>query len=256
MLVTDEIRTITDLQENEIMKLKVIEKLYLLAFRMIGDKESAAQLIIELLNDIKSECSEAELFKSAYSILSNKKLKATKNKKSVSFASLEKVIISLQHLSLETDYSENEEKFYISQVTQRCLNGLLQCLSFNQRFVFVMYMLLGVDMRTISAIVGKSEGATRIQEYRARQKLEKFLEENCSLYDKKNNCRCKNLIDFFRKQEWLEELESHDLEEFIQREDIRIKNSIIDIYKVRELYNGLPELILPLDIIKIVTGTE
>ena len=113
--------------------------------------------------------------------------------------------------------------------------GLLRCLSFHQRIAFILNILNTVSTLDISKIIGKTENATRILIHRARKNLKRFLCENCSLYQKGNQCKCENLISFSLKQGWIQVYHPSVAAEIIESELKEFKNEIA-------LYQTIPEI--------------
>ena len=101
-------------------------------------------------------------------------------------------------------YNEIEKRYYINQVKDGCLLGVLRCLPLSQRIVFILNLVLEVSVKDISSIIDKSENATRILIHRSKKTIRGFLCRNCLLYGQSERCKCENLISFSLSQDWIE----------------------------------------------------
>lgn len=215
------------------------QKVFNLTFRITGDKQDAEditqEVFITAFQKIDDFNEKSDIYTWLYSITRNKCFRFLEKKKRASFSDLEKLINSVPK-DQEPEYKQAEKNFYINQVKEGCLNGLLKCLSFYQRVAFILNVLLEVDISQVSQIIGKSEGATRVLIYRARNNIKKFLCKNCSLYDPKNKCECENFISFSLEQKWIQKPSgSKDL-----TQAKIIENEIGEVDKVVSLYKTLP----------------
>jgi RNA polymerase sigma factor (sigma-70 family) len=85
----------------------------------------------------------------------------------------------------QTDLSESIEELRIS-----CTAGMLLCLDREQRMVYILGEMFGIDHKTGSEILGISAGNFRIRLMRARQDLYSWMNKRCGLVNKSNPCRC------------------------------------------------------------------
>ena len=191
----------------DVMFQQYSSRLYNLAFRMCGNEEDAEDIVqrtfVQALTSIHGFKEECGLYTWLYAIAKNMCLRLLENRKKSTFASLDTLVNTAQSQERHRGFSVIEKQYYVDQVREGCLLGLLRCLPFNQRIAFILNVLLGVSVRDTAAIVGKSETATRVLVHRARRNLRVFLCKNCSLYDRDNPCHCENLIDFSLKQGWI-----------------------------------------------------
>jgi RNA polymerase sigma factor (sigma-70 family) len=183
------------------------DKIYNLAFRMTGDGAAADDITQETFILVYKKYStfkgRSSLYTWIYAITKNLCFQHLKNVKRGRFQSLENLIHSHNSPAIQSGYSPDEKQFYIKQVKEGCLLGLLRCLSLYQRISFILAILNNLTIPEISKIIGKSPNSTRILIHRARKNLKSFLCKNCSLYDNKNPCKCEDLIDFSLKNNWI-----------------------------------------------------
>lgn len=223
---------------------KYSNRLFSLAYGMIGNRQEAEDIVqntflqaYEKINDFRER---SDIYTWLYIIAKNQCLRYLENKKKSAISSLEKLIYSVHSNASEEELTNIEKQFYINQVKEGCLLGLLRCLSFYQRVVFILNVLLDVNVKTVSVIIDKSETATRTLSHRAKQNIKAFLCKNCSLYDKTNHCHCENLIDFSLKQGWIDKPTKSDLIEYKIPSHDFILQEINDFKKIASLYSGLP----------------
>jgi RNA polymerase sigma factor (sigma-70 family) len=78
----------------------------------------------------------------------------------------------------------------IEEVKLSCFNGMLLCLNREQRVIFILGALLGVNDKTGSEIMQISKDNFRQKLFRARKELYNFMNDKCGLINKNNPCRC------------------------------------------------------------------
>lgn len=227
------------MKNPEVLYNQYRNKIYNLAFRMTGDREDADDItqetFIQAFKSFHKFKGESQVYTWLYKIAVNKCFRVLKKKNRTSF-------LSLQHLinhagsPVSDEVSETEKMNYINQVKDGCLSGLLRCLSLQQRFAFILNILLGLPVTQVAGIIDKSENATRILVHRSKQNIKHFLCSNCSLYDSKNSCRCDNLINFSLKHGWI----GADNKE---NDTLQIESEIKELKSVVGLYRTLPEKI-------------
>jgi RNA polymerase sigma factor (sigma-70 family) len=206
-------------------------KVYNLAFRMTGDvqlaEDIAQETFIQVFKNLAKFRGDSQLSTWIYSIARNSCLRQLTKTKRKSYHSIELLIEKVNLSPASEKYNEPEKQFYINQVKNGCLLGVLRCLSFNQRMAFILNVLFDMHISDVSAIINKSENSTRILVHRARKNLREFLCNNCSLYDSANPCRCENLISFSLKQGWLQKYGTDTSPAVVETELRAFKNEIL-----------------------------
>ncbi|MCF8395680.1 MAG: RNA polymerase sigma factor [Melioribacteraceae bacterium] len=219
-------------------------KVYNLAYRMTGNQQYAEDItqetFISVFNKIDTFRGESQLYTWIYRIAKNTILRYIKNATKISFSSLEE--LQKEVASPVTDkITEEEKSAYILQVKEGCLTGLIRCLSFNQRIVFILNVLLNLPVSEVAKIIEKSENATRLLAHRSRQNIKDFLCKNCSLYDVDNTCQCQNMINFSLKEGWIGDNSSSRNGDMLPQHEIRhLESEIGTLKKVITLYKQLP----------------
>ncbi len=215
-----------------------------LAYKMTGSFEEAEDItqntFVQAYLNIHGFEGRSKLYTWLYAIAKNLCLRYLADRKS-SIASLQLLIETVQAPETADQYSDIEKKFYIEQVKEGCLLGLLRCLSFHQRMAFILYVLLEVELKNVAAILNKSESATRTLIHRAKRNVKDFICRNCSRYNESNPCRCEDLIEFSLKQGWIKA--SEGIQGAGYRKEIppsSIEAEIQGMSKIVQMYHGLP----------------
>lgn len=220
-------------------------RIYSLAFRMCGNREDAEDIaqktFIQAFININGFNEESNIYTWLYSITKNLCLRLLEKRKKSSFSSFDELLLTAQSIESPDKFTYVEKQYYISQVKDGCLLGLLRCLSFYQRIAFILNVLLGVKVKDVADIINKSETATRLLIHRAKQNIKGFLCRNCSLYDVNNPCHCENLIEFSMKQGWIQKITDEKLIPQFNNDIMIIENEINNIKKITLLYNSLED---------------
>lgn len=97
---------------------------------MLGSREDAEDItqdtIVKVYCNIKGFKGNSSLYTWVYRITKNLCLKHLQDNKRSSFSSLEKIIYKEQSEKTAKSFSAIEKKFYINQVKEECLIGLLK----------------------------------------------------------------------------------------------------------------------------------
>ena len=212
---------------------------------MCGNKEDADDIVqktfIQAFRNINNFKEESGIYTWLYTIAKNLCLRLLEKKKKSTFSSLDELVHIVQSQENQDDFTVVEKQYYINQVKDGCLLGLLRCLSFYQRIAFILNVLLDVKAKDIAVIVNKSETSTRLLIHRARQNIRSFPCKNCSFYNHDNFCHCENLINFSLKQGWIQKIYN---KKSILRLDItplEIEKEIDDLKKITLLYSSIED---------------
>ena len=247
MTQNDVSRLIQNLREQEPESFAFLyasygKKIYSLAYRMTGSREDAEDItqetFLQVYRKIGDFHEQSQLYTWIYAIAKNLCYRFLQRTKKSSFASLETLVYDAAEIELPPEISDSEKLDLINQVREGCLTGLLRCLPFYQRIAFILHSLLQLPIRNVAEILGKSEGATKVLDHRARKSLRTFLCKNCSVYNPANPCRCENLIGFSLKQGWIEQ---RSTDETVLLDTRQVEEEIKNIREVVELYAQLSE---------------
>jgi RNA polymerase sigma-70 factor (ECF subfamily) len=228
------------MKESEVLYKNYSKKIFNLAYRMTGDRDDANDItqetFIQAFKTNDKFKGESQFYTWLYRIAKNNCLRFLEKRNRTTFLSLQELTEKVSS-PVSEELSENEKSLYISQVKDGCLSGLLRCLSFHQRLVFILNVLLDLPIEQVASVIDKSENATRILVHRSKRNIKEFLCCNCSLYDFRNPCHCENLINFSLKQGWIG-TSSTELSD-----TVRIETEIGNLKKVINLYKTLQEKI-------------
>ena len=211
-------------------------RVYGFALRMLGDPEAALDVAQD---SFAIAFARAESFRGEstpltwlLSITRNLSLKRLRGRRVRQFADFE-AVIDQYAVEPSAELSEVERRFYIDEVKEGCLVGLLQCLPRSQRCVFVLHLLGDLPIAEIGRIMGKSDNSVRILLSRARSSMRAFLCQNCALLGGAT-CSCANMIEFSLKLGLIDRYRPEPGVAQLREEVRRFSDEV-------ELYRSLPE---------------
>ncbi len=213
-----------------------LPRVYAFALRMLGDREAALDVAQDAFATALARAGsfrgESAPLTWLLSITRNLCLKKLQGSRARRFEDFEAVI---EEYAVEPSpsHSEVERRLYVDEVKEGCLVGLLQCLPFSQRCVFVLHLLNDVPIADVGQIMGKSDNAVRILLSRARSRMRAFLCRNCSLLGG-STCSCVNMIDFSLRHDLIESYRPELGLNLIREEVRRFSDEV-------ELYRSLPQ---------------
>ncbi len=82
----------------------------------------------------------------------------------------------------------------VNEVKVACTHGMLLCLDRQHRLAYVLGEILELSGEDAASILEISPVAFRKRLSRAREDMERFLQEHCGLADPTNRCRCAKLV--------------------------------------------------------------
>lgn len=89
---------------------------------------------------------------------------------------------------VEPDFDHN---IWVRQMCDKCLTGILHCLDNDTRLTFILRDIAQLSYQEIAGITGQREDIVRQTISRTRQKLRRFLNDECALFNPHGNCRCR-----------------------------------------------------------------
>jgi RNA polymerase sigma factor (sigma-70 family) len=126
---------------------------------------------------------------------------------------LEKYITSFDQYGSEleqmpdTNLNEAEKaemKELIQEANISCMSGMLLCLDREQRLVYVLGEIFGIDHTIGSQMLDISKDNFRQKLARARKDLYSFMSNKCGLINASNPCRCHRKTKSFIKAGWVD----------------------------------------------------
>ena len=166
------------------------------AIGMTGNKHAAEDVTQEVLIKIVTKLSTFK-FKSSfrtwlYHIVKNHIYNMERKAKEYHFSSFEKHKSFLENLKDDDFEYDNliEREMLIEETKIECMLGMLLCLDRDQRMIFIIGAIFGIDSATGASFIETSEVNYRKKLSRARNDLKGFMQDNCSLVNKNNKCKC------------------------------------------------------------------
>lgn len=182
--------------------------IYNIALRMVFYNDEAKDITQEVLIKIITKLSsfkKRSSFKTwAYRIVINHVLnmKKSRGEKShfTNFIDYGKAIERAPDFEISNETNlPYDTNIIVEEVKLSCFNGMLLCLNREQRIIFILGALFGVNDKTGSSIMKLSRENFRQKLSRARKELYNFMNDKCGLIRKSNPCRCskkaKALVD-------------------------------------------------------------
>ena len=169
---------------------------YNIALRMTGNTHEAEDITQEILIKVVTKLSTFK-FKSSfktwvYRITFNQIMTMKRLGKENVFSSFDEhknLLDSLPDKELEYRYPV-DAKLLVEETKGECMSGMLLCLNREQRIVFILGGIFGIDSKSGADLLEISEVNYRKRLSRARHELKNFMNDNCSLLNKNNSCKC------------------------------------------------------------------
>lgn len=170
--------------------------IYNISLRMTGNTHEAEDVTQEVLIKIVTKLSTFQ-FKSSfktwlYRITINHVMTMKKKGKERVFSSFDKhsdILDSLPDSDLE-DKLPVGKNLLIEETKVECMLGMLLCLSREQRIVFILGGIFGMESSTGAELLEISDANFRKRLSRSRQELKNFMNNKCGLLNSSNSCRC------------------------------------------------------------------
>lgn len=129
---------------------------------------------------------------------------------------------------------EKERALYTAELKISCTHAMLHCLSEDERIAFVLSGMFSVKSGEGAAMVGMHAPAFRKRVSRAKQKLKRFMKDNCALLSDGAPCRCEKRIEYALSQGRIgrmkaQEVKGFDVETFVH--EMNELESVSDVFK-------------------------
>ncbi|WP_194778337.1 RNA polymerase sigma factor [Pararhodonellum marinum] len=172
----------------------------------IDAEDITQEVLIKVITNLAQFKGESHFRTWLYRITFNHFLKMKKVR-------LEDFITSFDQYGQELDQMENVElsamekaemKEWIEEANISCMSGMLLCLDREQRLVYILGDIFGVDHKLGSQMLEISKDNFRQRLSRARRDLYQFMNNKCGLVNKTNPCRCDRKTKSFIKAGWVD----------------------------------------------------
>ncbi|MGB3617866.1 MAG: RNA polymerase sigma factor [Catalinimonas sp.] len=190
--------------------------LYNVAWKMVHDPDDALDLTQETLLKVITKLAQFN-FRSSfrtwlYRIVVNEFLQAKRRGREQRFDSFDAYAAQLDRLG-NPDLTR-EEEIVQSELSEemrlRFMSGMLLCLTREQRLIYILGEVFGVDHRSGGEVFECSPQNFRVKLHRARRDLHQFMHQKCGLVNRDNPCRCPKKTKALREKGLLD----HDKREF------------------------------------------
>ena len=162
--------------------------------RMIIDphiaEEAAQETWLEITRSINSFRNQSKISTWIYTITRRVVIRYSQKEKLYSTKYLSQYFRSEEPVA---DFPDDCQEYsqYVKEQCDKCMVGILHCLDNDSRLVYIMRDIVRLSYEDISGIFEKSEPAVRKDISRSRNKLSRFLQEECYLFNPEGNCKCR-----------------------------------------------------------------
>lgn len=211
----DDIELITSAKDGSKSSLETLVKkhqhyIYNVALKMTlspFDAEDIMQeVLIKVITNLANYKGESNFRTWLYRITFNHFLKMKKfwlEDYITSFSKYGKELDQMQDIELSI-IEKSEMKEFIEDAKIGCMSGMLLCLDREQRLVYILGEIFGIDHTIGSEMLDISKDNFRQRLSRARKDLYQFMNNKCGLINKSNPCRCEKKTKAFIQAGWVD----------------------------------------------------
>jgi RNA polymerase sigma factor (sigma-70 family) len=187
-----------EITEDEL--LKIWHMVFNLSRQMLNNDdiaEEATQSIFEkVIKGYPSFNQQSKLSTWVYKISYNYLIDILRKEKveEISFDLFENDITNFKPYQNELGLTTIEEKIYIEEIKVGCTIALLQCLSPQNRFIYIIGSIFDFPHNEAAEILSIDYSNYRKRLSRAKSKIKSFLNKNCGLINPNADCKCKKRI--------------------------------------------------------------
>lgn len=181
-------------------------------------KDAAQEAWMEILKGLKTFKGDSKISTWIYTVASRVVLRQAKNEKVYSTHYLREYFRDGER---ESPFEQDADKRrWVKEMCDKCLTGILHCLSNHDRLLYVLYDIACLPHREIAVIMDENESTIRKKVSRSRKKLYNFLNEECALFKPDGNCSCR--------------MKKHVVDVDLPSEYQKLKKTVKDIHFYRE----------------------
>ncbi|MGE5627884.1 MAG: RNA polymerase sigma factor [Solirubrobacterales bacterium] len=231
------------------------ERLYKLAYRLMGSREEAEDILQEaFLNAYKAYPkfrNESQVGTWLYTIVTNCAYKSMKKLKRLPVYDIApRFDMTKEEFFEKMKYYEPvENEVMLNCMREQCLQLFLKCMPIKQRTAFVLQVLLGLSCQEVSNIMDISAGAVKTNVYRARLRMKENMEDKCSYINPNSPCQCKNWVAYAVANNKMDMILEIDLDKELDYTSI-FKKEMSFLERLVFLYDKYPKMNTGEDFIK------
>jgi RNA polymerase sigma factor (sigma-70 family) len=138
----------------------------------------------------------------------------------------------------DTDLSDLEKvemKELIQEANISCMSGMLLCLDREQRLVYVLGEIFGIDHTIGSQMLDITKDNFRQRLTRARRDLYNFMNHKCSLINTSNPCRCDRKTKSFIKAGWVDKDKMKYNTSYLKKINEEAQKKAEDLFDLKEI---------------------
>jgi RNA polymerase sigma factor (sigma-70 family) len=132
-------------------------------------------------------------------------------------------------------YEELEMQEIVEDAKIGCMSGMLLCLDREQRLVYVLGEIFGIDHSLGSEILQISKDNFRQRLARARRDLYNFMNNKCGLVNSNNPCRCAHKTKSFIQAGWVDEKTRKFNSQYVRRIQDAAPQKSADLCELTEI---------------------
>lgn len=239
-----------DKKALERLVLEIKDYVYNLSLKMLlypeDAKDATQEILIKVithLSTFKFKCKFSTwVYRIATNYLITQKGRQSRNFIS-SFEEYGTLIDSGQSDIVNYTSNEGEIKLLEEEVKVSCTQGLLLCLNPQDRMVYILSAILGLNSKEGSEILDISPENFRKKLSRSKNKIRIFLHEKCGLVNTSNACRCKKKIDYLIDGKILEPKKLRFAK--LNERSIDLMNKIDEVEQSIAIYRSVPNFKTP-----------
>ncbi len=245
----------------EAVILKIQDRVYKLALRMLGhpaDAEDAAQeILVKVITRLGGFKFDSAFTTWVYRVAANHLLTCRKRRAELQSQTFELYASQIQRgFSGEQAEAGNkaEQGLIVEEIRLSCLQGVLICLDRPHRMAYILGEIFDMSSREGGFVLEIPPATFRKRLSRARKRIREFMSKNCGLVNPGNPCRCHRLVPYAVETEWVDPHNLHFTEHprrspggGVSREKLR---ALDELQRVAVLFRSHPDYAAPETFVK------
>lgn len=168
--------------------------IYNICIRLVYNKQDAEDLTqdvwLKITNSLDSFRQESDIKTWMYKIAYNAFLDNCQKYQKLEFDKFASTMDAIENSDIEQHYESQLAAVITEEAKVGCLLGMLLCLDYEQRIIFVLSEIFEIKGEILAEILNISHDSLRQKNKRAKDDLYNFMNNNCSLVNQSNSCKC------------------------------------------------------------------